>query len=418
MDIVSNNISLKIENKTEKKIPKKRGRKPKAENSTLTSTSTSTSTATGNVDKVKKKRGRKPKTKSYSIDSKNNNENIDSKNIILHLPINTKNIIKISKEDELLTYDPEMKEPIGWQMSKLAGNTIDSVAFINDDEEKIQNYSNYPFDKKEQEIVNILVDDSSENNDEEPLKIDNKVENIDIKHNKNWYLDNKSSNEESNFDEMIDNIRDQRRKDLENYSINSLENCTQSTLIQFKENNKSDIWPNSTSIYCWWCCHPFNNSPCSLPHDYNDGKFYVYGIFCSPECAASYNFDTKSNKIWERYSLLNLLYRKIYNDKNIKIKLAPPREVLKIFGGSLKINNFRLNNTNYNKTYNIITPPMISIIPQQEFSFSDVGYTSNINKNKINLDKNNEEYRLKRVNPFVSSKNPLEKCMNLSLLSE
>ena len=403
----SNNDS--IVEKTIVKIPKKRGRKPKI-NKTVENKE---------VSNEPKKRGRKPKIKSYNIKSKNNIHDIDSMNIILHLPINSKNIIKSSKEDELLTYDPNIKEPIGWQSNKLAGNLIDSVSFINNDE-KVKNYSNYPFDKKETDIVNALVDDNSNEiknsviDDKIYNKVENKVDNIKVEHDKNWYSANINN---ENYDKIIIDMKNKRFKELEELSNNNDEINVQSTLIQFKESNKSNSWPNFTSIYCWWCCSPFDNSPCSLPHEYKDHKFYVYGIFCSPECAASYNFDTKSNKIWENYSLLNLLYRKIYNDKHIKIKLAPPREVLKIFGGSLSSSEFRKNNANYNKKYNMIYPPMISIIPQQELTFLDNDYTSQFNKQNIVL-KNDNGFILKRSKPFLSSSNPLEKCMNLSLKSD
>ena len=193
--------------------------------------------------------------------------------------------------------------------------------------------------------------------------------------------------------------------------------------LQFNEANKTnDSWPLSTSIHCWWCCHPFDGAPCGLPYEYLDNKFHVYGIFCSPECAASYNFDnTTGDEIWERYSLLNFLYRKIYNDNNIKIKLASPRQILKIFGGKLTIKEFRQLNSNYLKTYKLIIPPMVSIIPQQEFNCIDKGFNSNLDKKYVTIKKtdisnnNNTELRLKRSKPFISDKNTLEKCMNLKL---
>ena len=63
-------------------------------------------------------------------------------------------------------------------------------------------------------------------------------------------------------------------------------------------------------------------------------------------------------------------------------------------------------------------PPMISIIPQQEYNFLDDGFNSKINKRYIPLDKtkiaNNEHLRLKRSKPFLASKNTLEKCMKLT----
>ena len=39
--------------------------------------------------------------------------------------------------------------------------------------------------------------------------------------------------------------------------------------------NKDKRWPDKTNISCWWCCHKFDNTPCSLPYNYKKDKFYV-----------------------------------------------------------------------------------------------------------------------------------------------
>ena len=65
-------------------------------------------------------------------------------------------------------------------------------------------------------------------------------------------------------------------------------------------------------------------------------------------------------------------------------------------------------------------PPMISIIPVQEISDIENGYSSKndtnskiymINKDKIN---SSSELKLKRKTPYNKNKNTLEKCMKLS----
>ena len=86
-------------------------------------------------------------------------------------------------------------------------------------------------------------------------------------------------------------------------------------VIVLRDNNT--LWPQSTNIHCWWCCHQFTNSPFVLPISYVDNVFNVIGCFCSPECAAAYNFDRhNTDEIWESYSLLNYLYYRIYNENN------------------------------------------------------------------------------------------------------
>ena len=101
--------------------------------------------------------------------------------------------------------------------------------------------------------------------------------------------------------------------------------------------------------------------------------------------------------------------------------MAPPRLCLKRFGGKLSINEFRVNNTNYNSTYKLVMPPMVSIIPVQELTNIDNGYSSvedkkyYIEKEKL-IDKSSN-LRLKRNKPFNSNKNTLEKCMLISNMS-
>ena len=81
--------------------------------------------------------------------------------------------------------------------------------------------------------------------------------------------------------------------------------------------------------------------------------------------------------MWERYSLLNLLYRKM-NKKFVKIKPAPPREALKIVGGYMSIEEYRNILITQNKEYTLLHPPMISIIPKIEETLT----YSNIKSNK------------------------------------
>ena len=203
------------------------------------------------------------------------------------------------------------------------------------------------------------------------------------------------------------NLIKKRKEELEINTFDSNIIESQHILKQFKESNKTK-WPKRTSIYCWWCCHPFNNPPCAIPHKIVDNKYHVYGVFCSPECAAAYNFNESHVKIYERYSLLNLLYKNIYDEPNLKIKLAHDRRTLKIFGGSLNIQEFRKLNSINEKEFKIINPPMISIIPQQEYNFTDK-FVSSFNNKNVNSNINNELV-LKRSKP-IFTKNTIESCL-------
>ena len=187
-------------------------------------------------------------------------------------------------------------------------------------------------------------------------------------------------------------------------------------LKDFEEKNKNNEWPNTTSICCYWCCHRFDNPPFGLPINYVDSKFKVFGCFCSLECAAAFNFDTKdcSDEVWERNNYINMLSRKI--DYKNAIKPAPNRLVLKNFGGYLNIEEFR-QYCESSKIININFPPMMTLTQQiEEINESDINSefkyipldTDRINKYK-------EKIKLKRTKPITEFKNTLDHAMNLKI---
>lgn len=424
----------KIKSESEEKVEivkKKRGRKPKIKNP-----------EEENQPKILKKRGRKPKQPIINTIDNNLIFNKETENIIVHLPIKTdisdsesnndSNINQKKSITDEFEYNPEIYLPKPYEDS-IMGKSVDNCLFIsqqgnnNDNElcgkgqDPSSQYVSYPFDEKHKDIIDILEDNVSLHNDKE-IEITNNNKQIEdkfnVNHDKDWYSNKQDSLsvKQVEVDQIMKDIKTQRKIEIENIKIKSSKNTVEKCLVQMEQCNKDLSWPSSTSIHCWWCCHSFNGPPCCLPCNFVNNTFHVIGIFCSPECAAAYNFnDTNLGyDLWERYSLLNFLYRKIYTINNIKIKLAPPKECLKIFGGNLSINEFRINNTNYNNTYKIVMPPMISIIPTQEISEIDSGYSSTnkiylIEKEKID----NNELKLKRSKPFNSQKNTLQKCMKI-----
>jgi hypothetical protein len=342
----------------EKKIPKKRGRKPKVKK------------PVEEKKKVLKKRGRKPQNKSYGHNkNKISTIKISDENIIIHLPI--KNINKeFNKVNNLLNYSPDINMPIPI-------NDDTNLAFLS----KNVNKSEKRLDKASS--AKTTTDYSS-------------MEFEKIIHGDNWFTP-----ENKNLKQLIND----RHKEIDNLSKNIKTNTSSKLQIQFDEANKNNRWPENTRIACWWCTYNFNNIPCALPVSYSNKVYNVEGIFCSPECAAAYNFNTiNNNNIWEKYGLLNMLYSNIYKKK---ITLAPPRNSLKKFGGCLTIEQFRKKNSN-NCDFKIVMPPLKSIIPSIEYSEHDRGYSS---QQKNQHKKTANKYKLQRNNPY--NKNTLEECMNI-----
>lgn len=188
-------------------------------------------------------------------------------------------------------------------------------------------------------------------------------------------------------------------------------------LKDFEEKNKYKEWPTNTSIHCYWCCHKFDNSPYGIPINYQNEKFNVFGCFCSLECVAAYNFKMNESidQMWERYNLINMLYRKLNLGKIVKP--APDRIALKIFGGFLDIDAFR-QYFKSNKILNINFPPMSSITQQIE-EINDYELNNDYKYIPLDTDRINKykerQLLFKRTKPIVNTNNTLEASMNLSI---
>ena len=308
------------------------------------------------VPKVPKKRGRKPKggkiIKKESLKT-GVDKNIQH-NIILHLkcPLNnneTNNNSIINPTD----YNP----------------VINKISAYN-----IQSNSKFP---------NLNYQDFKQENIVE-TKIDNK---------QNW---NESKTESKNDDNDEVNLKQIWLK-LEMLKKN------------FRNNNVSD-----RKSACFWCTCHFDNPSIHIPMKYENCCYDVYGCFCSPECAVAYlkkeNIDTST--LWERYSLLNNIYSKIYDYKK-NIKPAPsPYYTLDKYYGNLTIQEYRklLNN---DRLLLVVDKPMTKILPElyEENNETPMVYSNLLNKT---VDKKNNDYRLKRKTTNFSKNQILSNTFQLN----
>ena len=160
---------------------------------------------------------------------------------------------------------------------------------------------------------------------------------------------------------------------------------------KLRTNNVSD-----RKSACFWCTCHFDNPSIHIPMKYDNGSYEVYGCFCSPECAVAYlkkeNIDTST--LWERYSLLNNIYSKIYDYKK-NIKPSPcPFHTLDKYYGNLSIQEYRklLNN---DRLLLVVNKPMTKILPElyEENNEIPMVYSNLLNKN---IETKNKDYRLKR----------------------
>jgi len=211
---------------------------------------------------------------------------------------------------------------------------------------------------------------------------------------------------------------DSNKKPFNKVDIQHSEN----TIINIKNNNPSnddsDVSGfNSNEVYykeyinnsckyskCWNCNHstsnPMNNI--SIPLKYCSGIFYIYGNYCSYACAARYILDTYTDKnIWDIYSLLTLYYNISNKTVGEKISPAPSKLLLKEFGGTMDIDEYR-NVLNTNNIYNLYQPPIIPI-----------KHKSNILENK-STNENKHNFKLYRKKP-INTSNSIYNTMNLTV---
>jgi len=181
-------------------------------------------------------------------------------------------------------------------------------------------------------------------------------------------------------------------------------------LYEFNNNQK---WPKHTiSVACQWCIHKFNTIPVGVPQKLFRDKFYLKGCFCSYNCAAAYLFDKKEENMFEQYSLLNIMYSRLNKCGAVKIKPAPPRETLQLLGGPLNITEFRESSLINNKNFNVINPPIISIVPQIEEVTME-----NVNRNNpiYSSISGNSDYQVMQQNKQHKSSFTLQNYMSLKI---
>jgi hypothetical protein len=187
-------------------------------------------------------------------------------------------------------------------------------------------------------------------------------------------------------------------------------------MIRFQDANRDQSLPDQTDVACFWCCHSFRNQPCVIPTVIEEGIWRVYGNFCCPECAAAYLFNERldSHVQWERYALFNRLYAQ----GEESVRLAPPRTVLRMFGGTLDVSEFRSIVADKQMRVDVMTPPMISIIQVMDTKPIDF-YDASLKNTFIpwEMDRMNrpgaQGLRLRRSKPVAEKESTLEWCMGI-----
>lgn len=145
-------------------------------------------------------------------------------------------------------------------------------------------------------------------------------------------------------------------------------------------NSFDDVWPESTSVWCWHCCHPFSNFPIGIPiklvpsfdsaesnTDASLRKYLVFGVFCSPNCALAFSLsqDIPTVDRTNVKQLLILMIKDLTGQPHVHITPAPSRFVLSTFGGDLSIEQFR-SCSKSNFVYQHFVQPLVGMRIEME----------------------------------------------------
>lgn len=242
------------------------------------------------------------------------------------------------------------------------GESIDTkenkIQFMDEEvplEDNLENQENFSFGG----IFNIQKIQSSQKEETQELdlkkifhnKTKEKTCDIDISD-----IDEEDSTEETNktkknlcdfFGELKENKVEKTKKTniyAESYDKNNHQKFKQTENIKILHcyKGKEKELPKKTDILCWWCCHPFDTIPRFIPtkHDTIRRRYKVTGTFCGWSCAKAFAFYDTNYTIKNNMMMLTSLIREIhgyYHD----VKCAPPRTILKAFGGTMSIEEFR-----------------------------------------------------------------------------
>lgn len=191
-------------------------------------------------------------------------------------------------------------------------------------------------------------------------------------------------------------------------------------LVQFKDSSDIKQIPSQSDVACFWCCHSFTHRPVVLPIRDTGEYLEVSGNYCSPECAVGYLFDMRqdSHTRWEQLALLYRVYGEACHGT---IHPAPPRTSLRLFGGSLSIEEYRTLIHSHKVRVDVHLPPMVSILSTMDtkpIDFYDASLTKNVNETvKERLQKAEEVLRLRRTKPLKAWESTLDACINLKIKS-
>jgi hypothetical protein len=156
-------------------------------------------------------------------------------------------------------------------------------------------------------------------------------------------------------------------------------------------------------MLCYHCCNPYQTQDLSLPVKYMKETFETYGHYCSWECMKAYVIYSVDDVKFNKFTLITLMRHKMGISGNVRD--APPKHMLKCFGGTMSIDEFRSTNASY--TY--LPVPMIKINPLIEKN-TNISCVSHEEAHKVFEQTPEHKLQRKKTNSVI---NKLEQSMGL-----
>jgi len=171
---------------------------------------------------------------------------------------------------------------------------------------------------------------------------------------------------------------------------------------------------------CWHCCHAIPMGTTTLQYPFKlleSCKFHVGGQFCSWECIKGYARDSMSRVVSGVHQLNIRHYRKMITGLTDSIIPAPPRMVLKAFGGHVDIDEFRKPNSKIE--YIVNYAKLVKIIPYDthEYKSDDKHVIPKQADKELHIENTtivNDSLKLRRPKPAAKGKSTLERSLGLN----
>ena len=136
-------------------------------------------------------------------------------------------------------------------------------------------------------------------------------------------------------------------------------------------NQDDGSWPAQTDIHCFYCAHSFATMPLTAPKSRISvgGKYVTDGVFCGLPCALKYTDINAGFNAEEEKMLLRVMARDVFKMPDaFHAKNAVDARNLRIFGGHMTVEEFRLASSHSGVPIKTLTAPfvqahMVTVVP-------------------------------------------------------